>query len=413
MEPAYEAYVRIQAAVWCDSEDRACLRQHYSNDKKIITATQEFLKSLQTLTGTRRPSREAFATYAKDEAHWTPIAEALTRALEPLLTNKTQFPSCGFGDAMKKARRDPSNQEKIARGRYQSGKERPSWMSEHDALDALYSSLAREITILADAPRKAQALPFIPYQHQPFDPEEHELDDVDFAKFKIVPEAETAFGLPAVTFGVPTSHLDLPILVRKSITSFPSFKVGYVDASGTMAYGLPNPHDPGSKIFIPWGDKSRYHYLCKAYYGIIEYLSRAGILGAIDVSFGAFSTTSRTARGLPEAKRVLLSPEFDSTVMSLDAVNELLGSERGVLFTMSDGEVHNWSSVEETFLSLAREHQYFHLQLGPETAMTRSLRKHDLLVVPITSGEDLERLAVDLTRKAYETYVRETLEAFR
>ncbi len=412
--PAYEAYMHIQMYSWGDSLDRKLLTPYYTNNSEVIKAVQEFLGKLKGLVGKeKRLTHEEIANYFSQKKNWKIVAEEFTKAIEPLIPPQIDIPMCGFGKEMEKAMKDPSNRERFARKHYEKGSERPSWMSKEEALDAVYSSMAREIQVLVDSLRKATSLPIIPFQYEPFDVEEHELKDVNFRKPLIVPERETAFGLEGLSFGVPEQYIERPLMVKKGITSFPEFKCAYIDSSDTMRYGIINPEDSGSEVFIPWGDNSRYHYLCKAWYGIIEYLARQQILPNVNVTLGSFSTSSRVKQGLDEAKNLLFNPEFGMTNMDNEAVNQLINGGKSVFFTVSDGEVSNWDSVKQAFIDKAKEHYYFHIQIGPHTAMTKDLGRAKLPVYTVSKGEDLERMAIDLTSKAYQSYIDEALELAR
>ncbi len=409
-DPAFEAYMRMQTRSWADAEDKESLRRHFTNNPKIIKAVQQFVGAIKKATGNDHVKHEELVAYVAKKEHWSAIAHDLATALEPLITPSFTMPMCGFGKQQKQQMEDPTNRERFARQRYNQGKQRPSWMPKEESLDALYSSLARQIPLRVEEPRKATSFPLVPYSHEPFDSEEHDLGQINFQRPMLVPESETPFGVPNISFGVPTRHIEQPLLVKKGITNFPQFKCAYLDCSETMKEGLPDASDSGSTRFVPWGDKSKYHHLCTAWYGIVEYLAQQQILSNVQVTLGAFSTTSRVAEGLENAKEILFSPEFGTTLIDPQALEQMVASpQKSVLFTVSDGDVHNWDAVKGTFIRRARENHYFHIQLGPATAMTRSLQRAKLPVYCVNRGEDLERLAVDLTQQAYRAHIEETL----
>lgn len=413
-EPVYEAYMRIQTYCWADTQDKELFTKHFTNNPEVTKATQTFLRKLEKLNKKKeRLSKQEITAYFSDEKNWKTIATEFTKALEPLIPEQLNIPMCGFGKQMQKAMRDPSNRDKFARKNYSTGQKKPSWMEKEEALDAVYSSLAREIQVKVDAPRKAASMPIVPFQHEPFNPEQHSLTEINFKKPMIIPEKETPLGLEALTFGVPEHYIERPLLVKKGITSFPEFKCAYIDASGTMQQGIPDPASPGNTVFIPWGDTSKYHYLCKAWYGIIEYLARQQILPNIEITLGAFSNTSKVKHGLEDSKKLLFNPQFGETNMDTKALNELFSGGKSVFFTISDGDIHNWDAIKDEFISKAKEHYYFHIQIGPSTQATKDLKKAKLPVYHVDTGEDLERMAIDLTRNAYQSYISETMERLR
>jgi hypothetical protein len=369
------------------------------------------LRAIEANSGKQgRLNHDELVAYFSQKSNWSFVAEEFAKAIKPLLPERFSIPMCGFGKRMEKEMQDPSNREKFARRRYESGLPKPSYMPQDEALDAVYSSLARQIEVKVSTPRKAMSMPLVPYQYAPFNPSEHGLNEIEFRKPLIVPEKETPFGVEGLTFGVAEHHINMPLLVKKSVTGFPQFKCAYLDCSSSMQEGLPDKEGKGSTAFIPWGDKSKYHYLCKAWYGIIEYLARQQILPNVNVTLGSFSSTSKVRHGLEEAKKLLFNPEWGMTNIDPSALEELLQGEANVFFTVSDGEVQNWKQVSMDFRQKAKNHHYFHIQLGPHTAMSNSLRKAGLPVYQITKGEGLDRLAIDLTAQIYQHYIVEQVE---
>ena len=84
----------------------------------------------------------------------------------------------------------------------------------------------------------------------------------------------------------------------------------------------------------------------------------------------------------------------------------MFSGEKSVFFTISDGEIMNWNAIEKTFLKYDQEHHYFHLQIGPDSVATTSLRKAGLPVYQIKKGEELEYLGIHLTQQAYSQYIQ-------
>ena len=418
----YDAYMRMQVACWANTHDKGLLVPHFRNKpkdpkkqkelKNITDATQQFLYAVK-MRGKNHKTQEEIVKYFSEKKNWKKIATEFAKAIEPLIDASFSPPSCGFGKRMKEEMKDPSNREGIARGKYDAGEEIPDWMGKEEALDAVYSSMARQIQVKVEEPRKANSLPVVPYSHTPFDPEQDSLNQINFKKPMFIPETETPFGIEALTFGVPREFIEIPLMVKKGITSFPAFKCAYLDCSISMKSGLPDGSGSGSENFIPWGDNSKYHYLCKAWYGIIEYLARARILPNVNVSLGTFSDSSKVKHGLEEAKKLLFSPSFGGTKMSEKAIDEMLKDGKSVFFTVSDGDIQNWSSVKDHFIEKAKEHYYFHIQLGKHTDMTRDLKRAGLAVYVVKKGEDLEGMAIDLTSRAYKSYIDESLARIR
>ena len=137
----------------------------------------------------------------------------------------------------------------------------------------------------------------------------------------------------------------------------------------------------------------------------MEVLARQGILPNVEVGVGVFSSRTRIGKGLEQAKKVMLSPEFGDTEIDIDEVERMFSGQKSVFFTISDGEIINWDDIRNTFIARAREHHYFHIQIGPASRAARELKRAGLPVYMVTFGEDLEKLTIDLTRQAYDQYV--------
>jgi len=317
---------------------------------------------------------------------------------------------CGFGKRMKEIMSDPVVRGKFARRNYESGKPIPSWVSKEEALDSVYSDLAKQIQITVETPRKERSFPVAPFNHTPFEEDKDQVSKINFRKLQVVPEKDTPFGIDGLTFGVPRMHIESPLMIKHSVTSFPEFKCGYFDSSASMKEGIPNLSDSGSQTFIPWGDKSKYHYLCRTWYGLIEYLAQQHILPNVNISLGAFSDSSKVVRGLEDSRKLLLNPAFGNTYMDINALSELVSGSKSVLFTVSDGEIANWEEVKDSFVSTVRDHFYFHIQIGKSTEMTKDVKNAGLHVYHVNTGEELERMAIDLTSAAYQTYIADVLE---
>ena len=395
-QKAFEAYMRVQAYCWADAKERELLRRYYTSDEKVITAARNIISRLNLQRG---HSLEFLA----DQKNWKTISTVMAQELADLVEPSMTLPQCGFGKVMEGAMKDPTNRQKFAVKRFTQGDKKPTYMPQEEALDHIYSHQAKQIPLKVDSISRQESFPAVPYQHTPFDPQEHRVEEINWRRPVIVPESP--FG-GHLSFQVAQQHYELPLQMKLGVKSFPKLKYGLIDCSGTMKLGLPDENKPGKDNYIPWGDQSRYHYSCQGWYGLVEFLARQGILPNVEVSAGVFSDETRIGKGLEEAKRVLLSPEFGSTNLDIQKVTQMFAGEKSVLFTISDGEISNWDTIEKTFLRCAKEHHYFHLQIGPDSVATRSLRKAGLPVYPIRTGQELEQTAINLTRGAYSEYIQ-------
>ncbi|HLC71560.1 MAG TPA: hypothetical protein VJI32_06115 [Candidatus Nanoarchaeia archaeon] len=402
-QKAFEAYMRVQSYCWADAKERELLGNYYSIDTKVIAATQNIISKLKLQRG---HSQEFLA----DQKNWKKISTVMAEELADLIEPSMSMPRCGFGKVMEGAMKDPTNRQKFSVKRFTQGGKKPAYMSQEEALDHIYSHQAKQIPLKVDSISRQESFPAVPYQYTPFNPKEHVVEKINWRRPVIV--AESPFG-GHLSFQVAEHHYELPLQVKLGTKSFPKLKYGLVDCSGTMKLGLPDGKNPGGKNYIPWGDQSRYHYSCRAWYGLVEFLARQGILPNVEVSAGVFSDETRIGKGLEEAKRVLLSPQFSGTYLDIQKIEQMFSGEKSVFFTISDGEISNWDAVGNTFIRCAKDHYYFHLQIGPESVATKSLRKAKLPVYMIRTGQELEQIAINLTREAYGEYIQSVAAQLR
>ena len=407
-----EFYMGVQQYSWCDEHDRWLLSPHFKHDAKVVKATREFIDWIEKRASKgKRATKEQLIEYFSNKKNWEDFSEEFAKTIEPFLKQNWAPPSCAHGKEMKETMKDSSVRKRTAKKYYDDRKKKPSWMKQTEALDAVYSIKAKDVPLIVEDPRRSDRFPIIPYQHKAYDERRDKVQQINFRKPIIIPQKETPFGIEGLTFGVAREHIDIPMRVKQSITSFPSFKQGYFDVSISMEEGIPDIHNPGSKIFIPWGDESKYHYSVLTRYGIIEYLARQGILPNVEISLGVFSTYNKIVRGLHESTELLLNPKFGSgTAIDIETFEQLAGTEKSVLFTSSDGHIQNWNHIKKRFIEIAKQHYYFHLQFGEPTEMTNDLRKAGLPAFEVNSGEDHYNLAIDLTRQQFDTYMKEYAE---
>ena len=71
--------------------------------------------------------------------------------------------------------------------------------------------------------------------------------------------------------------------------------------------------------------------------------------------------------------------------------------EGNLIYTISDGEIENWSSIRNEFIKKAKEHSYFHLQIGSGNEMTKDLGRNGMNVVEIHDANDLANKVIEIT----------------
>ncbi len=280
--------------------------------------------------------------------------------------------------------------ERIMQERKDKGKGMPFYLDRTTALDALYKSLAKRMII---RPRKGDAptasYPFVAVRRRKFDPDRDEMHSCDTSNLRFDPITRKL--VPTV---VTQRHpIDLPI--KKDFKDFPAVAFALLDASGTMMGG-------GDRTLIPWGDKSGYHYASLSFYCLLRQLEHMHILNKVEINGAIFHNETIAARGLEATKKLLLNPTSGGTNIDIDKVRAMLAGKKDALFPfISDGDIHNWDSVKEEFIELAKKQQFFMIMVGGDNQTTRDLKAAGLHVEVVNSYEDVVGLVIDLTRKTY------------
>ncbi len=284
----------------------------------------------------------------------------------------------------------PDFKNRVIRAAYRNNKKLPSLFSQFESLDLLYQMLARELKVNAETFSQQSKFPIYRYGKRPFDPQKDNLKHVKFGlndKGKLELQKKKY-------------HEDMPLEYKLSPKGFPNARFGMIDSSGSMGEAIDHT-GKGKTSIIPWGDNTKYHYALLAWYGFLEYLKQNHLLRQTSVSVANFSDNTYVGKGLMQAKRTALNPQWGGTHLDLDKIKEFFKYRDMIIFTMSDGELGNWSSIKDEFIKNAKKHHYFHLQIGGTSRMAKDLEEAGLKVVPIANAKDLASTVIDLTDKLY------------
>jgi hypothetical protein len=303
---------------------------------------------------------------------------------------------------------------------YLSDKNMPSLISIHENLDLLYEFLAQKLNIKIESYTSQMGMPIFFYGKADYDPEIHKPKHLIFdfnekgelvirrkrySESIIVPVKSNPKGPPEISF--------LLLDTSESMEHSPNCN-GYCDG-----------RCKGKTSIIPWGDKSKYHYSVLTVYSFLKYLGVNHLDEHINkIKLGNFSNTTYLSEGLDEIKKSMFSPQFGGTRLNLDKIKKIMSGEGMLIFTISDGEIsnlNNWVSppeykdrvlvkpgvtLEDEFIRMAKNHYYFHLQIGSKNNFTAKLEKHGLSVSYIKGDEDLAKNVIDLTDGVYRGLLR-------
>ena len=132
-------------------------------------------------------------------------------------------------------------------------------------------------------------------------------------------------------------------------------------------------------------------------------LNPAKLLNQTTIGLGNFSSETRIARGLESAKRNALGPQFGATTIDTLKIKDIFRGEKCLIYTISDGEIQNWIAMKDEFIKKAKEHYYFHLQIGSGNEMTQNLEQSGLNVFEIHNAQDLAQKVIEITDKNFRT----------
>ena len=404
--PFYQAHSLLNMYLWGNKKQRRTLNKFYTNDEKVREVLTNFIQrtGLNELKTDGLKDRQKLRNQLNNEQNWPELARIYAEEFSKLmqqgyalsLPNHTgsgtkgreQESSEAEGNEFDKEMKSKKFKKVRIKRAYESEEETPIWMNDFEALDLLYESLAQQLKIKAETFTKHSQMPVSWYGKRDFNPEK---DDFKHIGFKINEQGKLEIEKKRYTY-------DIPLEVKIHQRGFPKARFVLLDTSGSMTQGF--DRDNGSTKIIPWGDKSKYHGALVEWYGFLEYLKQNHLLNQTGISLANFGSRTDVGNGLIEAKKTALNPQFSgSTKINLNKVKSMFEGINNLIFTISDGEIENWSSIKDEFIKKAKDNIYFHLQLGEENEMTGDLEDEGFHVEYIRTADELRGRTVDLTDK--------------
>lgn len=412
--PLYEAFVKINMHLFGDKWDKSFLKRHYTNNKKVKKVVNEVINNLNL------PENIQDTTPLFNKSNWSIMAQNYAESISPLLDSipneRMSAYSQGEGqESGESEEQKPGNgieegvntkkgKEEIAYGRYMSGEGQSPNIQSFEQLDALYQKLAKDIPVKVEAISRESSMEISPLTYRAFDSEKDNPLKIKTSKFFV---NEDGFN-----FAYPSQPLTIDYKQKIQKKSFPDFKMVLIDNSGSMKNGING--GSGKTNFIPFGDKSKYHFALLGYYGIENFLQKQGIAPYIEHGVSLFSDKTRFKKGdyndLIKTRKLLFEPNWGCTNLDAGVLKDALGGKESFFMSISDGEVSNWNSEKSEIKKLMEQNHYAHIQLGSETNMTEDLESWGMPVFYVNSGKDLSKLMVDITKKTYHPFVQERLK---
>ncbi len=414
----YQAFVQLNLALWAEKIDADFLKRWYTKSREPGKAVKTVLAAWNIPGGKGKPAlRELVATlYQKD--NWRNIAAHFAEAMAPLLDEPqkhllfgaaSQAPGTPQGEkenngsAFDKKLGTGEGEEKTAYARYQAGNSPATNRESFGQLDALYRKLAREIPVEVAAFTTVHTFPLAPYGRTPFDPEQHDLLT---KKISFDVQEDGSPGLVVNKDWIPAEAG-----YKRNVRKFPKLRLAVLDTSSSMKHAPACDYSErsddcpkaGNKTFIPWGDKSKYHFALLGFYGIETFLQRQHIAPYVDARAINFSASTQSAQGL-DTHRLLLTPQFGGTVLDVKVLETQLGDGDTFLLSLSDGDIQNWVAIREGYKVLMQRCAAAHIQLGGKNQFSTDLESWGIPVHYVTAQDNLAHLMVQVASAKYKSY---------
>src|SRR3989344_5422283 len=401
----YEAFVKINLGLMGSAEDATLLKRFCTNDSKVQAAVQQFKTYLKRTLGTpslvRLHEKDSLVKKLFTKEGWPEMAYQFALATADLLEQHPQLRLCfgmaDDGNHFDKEMKIPAVREDLAEGRYKAGLPTSEHTDPLLQLDALYRKISRAIPVETADYTRASGISLVHYGRR--DLREDEM---------IRPQRIKGVGVDdngELTLRMARHQLQYPAQYKVHPQKFPKLKVALLDRSGSMGLSPDNDMNVGDKTFIPWGDRSKYHFALKGIYGIDNFLERQGISPYVQSEVISFSGGMQTSgRGMfrhEEERRLLLRKPSGGTSLTA-AILQDSAAEKCFLVSISDGDISNWSSEREAYKRAIEHADYCHIHIGPPNTFTQDLESWGFPVKYVKGDDDLSTLLLDVTAHYYK-----------
>jgi len=404
--PFYEAFVRTNLLLGKEVKSHTLLSRFFSDDTRVLPAVKGFLEELCSVTEEKSPvginDKPGFKKlFTMDLAQrrklWQQLAYSFVSKTADLLEETPEEQMFGASgnredeNPFDKKMQDPLVKEKIAMGRYQSG-EGPSYYADlQEQLYFLYKATSKAIRIETSSFSASQSIPMVHFGKRFATPDDSKI------RFRGIGfDAEGKLGIKTARH-----HLDFPAPYRTHPRQFPNLKIAIMDRSGSMAQAPDGSENIGDTSFIPWGDKSKYHFALKGYFGVENYFERQGISTLMDCSIVGLSG-EEVISGKPKevAKKLLHKPQGGYTTLNTSQLEEQLSSS-ALVISISDGAISVPSDTTSLDAKL-KNSDYVHIQIGGETAYSTYVQGLGKPVLFVKGDDDLSRAMVGFVSNYYK-----------
>jgi hypothetical protein len=397
VNPLFEGFLKLQARTFVDKTGISLIKKHLSQDKKASEVVKNYIER----TGILKLQGDERIKYLCAPENWSNLssifAEEFVKLLDMKDLNKNFFPVFGGNDL--KELNDEGVLMGLAFESYERGSGKESgqfeplpFIENNLALKGVYRMLAKKINIKTSASSVETQREVTRVQRRPFDINKDPIERLDYG-------VNSAGKLEAQIGKFPIS-----VTSRYQMTTgnFHEVRFGLIDTSSSTKDSI---NGKSGRVMNPWAsekgqwtDTSIYHHELLCYFGLNELFRRKGALKKVNTRAGVFSDNTKLGKDLDESEYLVLHPAFGNTYLDARVLNELFSGEQCLIYTLSDGEVQNWGNIKKKFIEGAKRHDYFHVQFGSPSQMSRDLKKAGLYVLD-DCGEQTPKILIDLTKK--------------
>ncbi len=410
-DPFYEAFVKANLFLGSEVKSYGLLKRFFTDAPEVKTALDGFLKDVKSeldLESTvRLHEKPAYETlFSKDikkrKKLWQTLAYSFAKYTAPLLTDMPEEKLFGSSDddnensdehnPFDKEMKTPQSKQEIAKKRYEEGKGPALHRERKDQLYDLYRSISKEIKVETSESSESQGMPLVHYGKRFLREEDRKL------RFR-------GLGFKSDgNLGVRTArhHIEYPVNYKVHKVDFPKLKIIKMDRSGSMTEDANGGRNVGNTNFIPWGDKSKYHFALKGYFGIDNFLERQGIAPYVQAVALGFSGESAEKGYYKNVAKSLLETPSGGTSFDVASLERELDKSALVL-SISDGECGLSERDKEGIDKKLGECDFAHIQIGGSTGFSQYLESKGVQVFYVNGDNDLSKIMVNFVSGYYKS----------
>ena len=398
----YEAFVKINLMLGSEVRSYSLLKRFFSNTPEVKKGVKGFLDDVKSnlkvnSTIALHKKREFENLFTRDmkkrEELWTQLGYSFASNLADLIDSPPPQDMFGCGDGISnpfdKEMKTPQAKQKIAMKRYKENKGAAENRDPQEQLYDLYRAISKEIRVQVKSYTAAQSMPLVHYGKRFI------TDDDKKIKFRGI-----AFDSDG-NLNIRTARhvIEYPVAYKTHQTNFPKLKIAMVDRSTSMEDN-PDGGSSGDTSFIPWGDKSKYHYALKGYFGIENYLENQGIAPYVEACALGWSGEEAKRGNYKEVAKSLLTSPSGNTSFDIDGLEKEL-AKNTLVISLSDGGCNLSDDTKERLSKKLKECDFAHIQIGGTSSFADYLESQNVPVFYVNGNDDLSNVMINFVSGYY------------